>query len=235
LIVIDNILVSDRLVEEQFVCDLLKCKGGCCEDGDAGAPLEEAEMRTLKNIYPVVKPYLTKEGIREIEANGLYNYEREFGWVTPTIGTKMCAYGFRDGKGVIKCGIEQAWMEGKTDWKKPISCHLYPAKISHTKEHELINYEPRDPMCSPACNLGKREKVPAFVFLKEALTRKFGKDFYAALEQAAQRQSANRRPEEDRHRTLQQPLEDQHPATAHPAIARPATTRYRGNHQKNGQ
>jgi len=138
LIAIDNILVSDLLIEEQFVCDLLKCKGGCCEDGDAGAPLEEAEMRQLKAIYPEVKPNLTPEGIREIEANGLYNYDREFGWVTPTIGTKMCAYGFRDRNGVIKCGIEQAYYDGKTSWKKPISCHLYPVKINHTREYELL-------------------------------------------------------------------------------------------------
>jgi hypothetical protein len=193
LIVIDNILVSDRLVEEQFVCDLLKCKGGCCEDGDAGAPLEDAEMRRLKTIYQDVRPYLTPEGIREIEEKGLYNYDREFGWVTPTIGTKMCAYGFRDGKGVIKCGIEQAYLDGKTSWRKPISCHLYPVRVSHTKEHELINYEPRETMCRPACNLGKKEKVPAYTFLKEALIRKFGPDFYDALEQAARRHLEGRR------------------------------------------
>ena len=187
MIAIDNILVSDRLIEEEFVCDLLKCKGGCCEDGDAGAPLEEAEMRQLDNSYPEVKHYLTPEGIREIEGNGLYNYDREFGWVTPTIGTEMCAYGFRDRNGVIKCGIEQAYLDGKTSWKKPISCHLYPVKINHTKEYELVNYDPREKMCSPGCSNGKKLKVPAYVFLKEALVRKYGKDFYGALEQAAQR------------------------------------------------
>jgi hypothetical protein len=194
LIVIDNILVSDLLVEEQFVCDLLKCKGGCCEDGDAGAPLEDAEMRQLKDIYAEVRPYLTPEGIREIEGNGLYNYDREFGWVTPTINGKMCAYGFRDRNGIIKCGIEQAWLDGKTSWKKPISCHLYPVKIDHSKEYELINYEPREKMCSPACSNGKKLKVPAYVFLKEALIRKYGADFYGALEQAAHRHLEDRRP-----------------------------------------
>jgi hypothetical protein len=187
MIAIDNILVSDLLIEEKFVCDLLKCKGGCCEDGDAGAPLEESEMRQLNTLYKEIKPYLTPEGIREIEANGMYNYDREFGWVTPTIGDKMCAYGFRDGRGVIKCGIEQAWYDGKTSWKKPISCHLYPVRVSHTKEYEVVNYEPRETMCSPACDLGKKAKVPAYVFLKEALIRKYGTDFYGALEQAARR------------------------------------------------
>jgi hypothetical protein len=208
LIVIDNILVSDLLVEEHFVCDLLKCKGGCCEDGDAGAPLEDAEMRQLNNIYPKIKPYLTPEGVRELEGNGLYNYDREFGWVTPTIGNKMCAYGFRDAKGIIKCGIEQAYLDGKTSWKKPISCHLYPVKISHSKEHELINYEPRDPMCNPACSLGKKAKVPAYVFLKEPLIRKYGADFYNALEQAAHRH-----------------LEDRHPASSGPLSSDPTSKR----------
>jgi len=185
VIAIDNILVSDLVVEEQFVCDLLKCKGGCCEDGDAGAPLENDEMDRLKEVYPAVKPYLTPEGSREIESRGYYNYDQEFGWVTPTIGGKMCAYGFRDANGVIKCGIEQAYYDGKITWKKPISCHLYPIRISRTRTHEVVNYEPRETMCKPACTLGKRLKVPAYSFLKEALIRKYGEDFYNALERAA--------------------------------------------------
>jgi hypothetical protein len=186
VIAIDNILVSDLVVEEQFVCDLLKCKGGCCEDGDAGAPLEKDEMDRLKEVYPAVKPYLTPEGSREIESRGYYNYDQEFGWVTPTIGGKMCAYGIRDAHGVIKCGIEQAYCDGKITWKKPISCHLYPIRISKTRTHEVVNYEPRETMCKPGCTLGKRLKVPAYSFLKEALIRKYGEDFYNALERAAQ-------------------------------------------------
>lgn len=186
MIAIDNVLVSDLVIGEQFVCDLLKCKGGCCEDGDAGAPLEKEEMDRINEVYETVKPYLTPAGIKEIESRGRYNYDREFGWVTPTIEGKMCAYGFRDSKGVVKCGIEQAYYDGKITWKKPISCHLYPIKISRTKEHEVVNYEPRDKMCSPACALGKKLKVPAYVFLKESLIRKFGEQFYEALEQVAQ-------------------------------------------------
>jgi len=187
LIVIDNVLVSDLVIEEQFVCDLLKCKGGCCEDGDAGAPLEKEEMDRINEVYEIVKPYLTPAGIKEIESRGRYNYDREFGWVTPTIEGKMCAYGYRDGKGIIKCGFEQAYYDGKTTWKKPISCHLYPIKISKTREHEVVNYEPRETMCSPACALGKKLKVPAYVFLKESLIRKYGTEFYEALEQVAQK------------------------------------------------
>jgi hypothetical protein len=186
MIAIDNILVSDEVIREQFVCDLLKCKGGCCEDGDAGAPLEKKEMDHVNEVYEIVKPYLTPAGIKEIEKNGRYQYDREFGWVTPTIEGKMCAYGFRDAKGIIKCGFEQAYYDGKTTWKKPISCHLYPIKTGKNRMGETVNYEPRETMCHPACVQGKKLQVPVYVFLKEALIRKYGEDFYGALSQVAE-------------------------------------------------
>ncbi len=187
MIAIDNVLVSDLVVERQFVCDLLKCKGGCCEDGDAGAPLEKEELEILNSIYETVKPYLTKEGIRWIERHGRYVYDREFGWVTPTIEGKMCVYGFRDENGVIKCGIEQAYRDGKIDFKKPISCHLYPIISERGKknEYERVNYEPREQLCNPACAFGKKLKVPVYEFLKEPLIRKYGEDFYNALDKVA--------------------------------------------------
>ena len=185
MIAIDNVLVSDEIVEERFVCDLSKCKGGCCEDGDAGAPLTKEEMRIVDKAYEIVKPYLTKDGIAEIEKVGKYQFDTEFGWVTPTIGGKMCAYGFRDPQGVIKCGFEQAFYDGKLEWKKPISCHLFPIKIKKTKSGEFVNYEPRETLCAPACSMGKKLKVPVYVFLKEALIRKFGEEFYCVLEKVA--------------------------------------------------
>lgn len=177
--------MSDEIIEEQFVCDLDKCKGGCCEDGDAGAPLEKTELAYLKSVYEVVKPYLTKEGVAEIESKGKYLYDQEFGWVTPTIRGKLCAYAFHDEKGIIKCGIEQAYNDGKTDWKKPISCHLFPIRIKKTRSNELVNYEPRESLCSPACVLGKKLKVPVFVFLKEPLIRRYGEEFYNVLAEVA--------------------------------------------------
>lgn len=186
MIEIDNVLLSDEVVKSQFVCDLVKCKGGCCEDGDAGAPLTDEETGTLNEIYEIVKPYLTPEGIAEIEKKGRYYYDKEFGWVTPTIEGKLCAYGFRDENGIIKCGIEQAYRDGKVEWKKPISCHLYPIKIKKTKTYEMVNYAPRESLCKPACVLGKKLKVPVYQFLKEALVRKYGADFYEVLEQIAQ-------------------------------------------------
>ncbi|HEV7620713.1 MAG TPA: DUF3109 family protein, partial [Flavisolibacter sp.] len=112
-------------------------------------------------------------------------FDREFGWVTPTINGKICAYGFRDSYGIIKCGIEQAYNDGKLNWKKPISCHLYPIKTTQNKNYINVNYEPRDVLCRPACALGKKLKLPVYQFLKEALIRKFGNEFYETLHQIA--------------------------------------------------
>jgi hypothetical protein len=187
VIVIDNVLVSDDIVEAQFVCNLSKCKGGCCEDGDAGAPISDQELDEVKNAYEIVKPLMTKEGIKEVEQNGLYRYDREFGWVTPTVDGKICSYGFRDAAGIIKCSFEEAYNRGLITWKKPISCHLYPIKKSKSRfsDHDMLNYEPREDMCSPACSLGKELKVPVYKFLKEPITRAYGEGFYEALEQVA--------------------------------------------------
>jgi hypothetical protein len=189
LIVIDNILISDDVVEQQFVCDLSKCKGGCCEEGDAGAPLEDAELETVLEMYEKIKPYLTPESIAEVEKKGKYVYHKEFGWVTPTLGNdnEICVYGTRDAKGIIKCAFEQAYYDGVIPWKKPISCHLFPiiAKKGRHGDYERVNYEPREKLCNPACGLGKKLKVPTYEFLKEPLTRKYGQEFYKALDKAA--------------------------------------------------
>lgn len=187
MIAIDNALISDSILTEQFVCDLNKCKGGCCVDGDAGAPLEKEELKIIDEIYETVKQYMTPEGIKEIERQGHYVYDREFGWVTPTIEGQICAYGFRDKAGIVKCAIEQAYLDGKVHWKKPISCHLFPiiAKKSKRDDTVLVNYEPREDFCKAACSLGKKLKVPVYVFLKEPIIRKFGEAFYEALEATA--------------------------------------------------
>lgn len=188
MIEIDNIFISDEVVEEQFVCDLNKCKGGCCVDGDAGAPLTDAELKEVNEAYPLVKHLLTKEGVHVVEQEGKYLYDREFGWVTPTISNGMCAYGLVDEKGIVKCAFEQVYNEGKIKWKKPVSCHLYPIKISKSENtnQQYVNYEPRNPMCNPGCEFGKQLKVPVYVFLKEAIIRKYGEEFYEVLTQIAE-------------------------------------------------
>ena len=187
MIVINNKLVSDEIIEEQFVCDLNKCKGGCCVDGDAGAPLSKEELVHLNEVYDAVLPYLDEENKNELQRQGRYVYDDEFGWVTPTIQSKVCVYGITDPNGIVKCGIEQAYNDGKVSWKKPISCHLFPIRVqlSKNKETEYVNYEPREDLCSAACSLGKKLKVPVYVFLKDALVRKYGIEFYETLDATA--------------------------------------------------
>ena len=184
LIAIDSVLISEDVVEAQFVCDLSKCKGGCCEDGDAGAPLTGEELDEIRNAYEKVKDLIPKEGLQEIERTGLYRYDKEFGWVTPTVNGGICAYGFRDEKGIIKCSFEEAYNQGLITWKKPVSCHLYPIKVKESKYDgfDMMNYEPREQLCSPGCALGEQLKLPVFRFLKEAITRKYGEAFYEGLE-----------------------------------------------------
>lgn len=196
MIIIDNILLSDEIIEAEFVCNLSKCKGGCCEDGDAGAPLSDAELDEVRRSYAIVKSRMTKDGVNEVEKNGLYRYDREFGWVTPTVDGNICAYGYRDKQGIIKCVFEDAYNDGEIKWKKPISCHLYPIKASKSKYAKgtiMLNYEPREEMCSPACSLGKELKVPVYKFLKEPLIREYGKEFYDALDQLSQKKSSKKK------------------------------------------
>lgn len=189
MIVIDNILVSEDIVDKKFVCDLNNCKGACCEDGAAGAPLDKEELEIIKGVYEKIKPYLRKESIEEIERKGKYVYDKEFEWVTPTLDRdkEICVYGIRSENGIIKCAFEQAYRDGVIGWKKPISCHLYPiiAIKGNQGSHERMNYEPREKICSPACALGEKLKVPAYQFLKEPIIRKYGQEFYDALDTIA--------------------------------------------------
>lgn len=186
MIIIDDIQLSDELVTEKFVCDLERCKGGCCVDGDCGAPLTTEEVQILKDIYPAIKPYLLPEYIAELERQGLSVRDDEFGDVTPTVNGGICVYGYTDELGIVKCGIERAWKAGATTFQKPISCHLFPARISESNGIEMVNYEPRPDLCSPACKLGARLKVPVYKFLKDSLVRKYGEEFYQVLAEIAE-------------------------------------------------
>ena len=199
MIVIDNTLISDDVVEKQFVCDLTKCKGGCCEEGDAGAPLDDEELDIILAHYEKVKPYLTEASVKEIERKGKYVYSKEFGWVTPTLGNdrEICVYGRRDENGTIKCAFEQAYYDGVIPWKKPVSCHLFPIIITKGKQgdYDKVNYEARERLCNPACVLGKKLQVPTYEFLKEPLIRKYGEEFYNALDKVAKMKAAKKEKE----------------------------------------
>ena len=193
MLIIQEVLVSDAVVEEQFICNLSACKGACCVEGDSGAPLEQEELQILEDIYEDVKPFLTDIGREPIEKKGKYQFYTEadeYGTILQPNGA--CAFVIQE-NGITKCGIEKAYLEGKTDFKKPISCHLYPIRVEVKEESvfEAMNYDKWD-ICSAACTLGKKEQLPVYRFLKEAIIRKYGEEFYDELDAAAEFHKKNK-------------------------------------------
>ncbi len=177
-------LVSESILEKEFVCNLAACKGICCVDGDAGAPLDKEETSILEAIYPKVKPFMVSEGIEAVEAQGTWVISKDDELETPLVEGKACAYVTYDDKGVVKCAIEEAYNAGEVDWKKPVSCHLYPVRIRDYTEFSAVNYHSWE-ICDDACTLGEQLGVPVYKFVKEALIRKFGNDWYTELEKVA--------------------------------------------------
>lgn len=176
-------IVSEEIIEKDFVCNLSACKGACCIDGEAGAPLEEEELKILMDIYPKVKPFLRPEGIKAIKDQGIFlTHDGEF--ETPLIDGKDCAFVTFDGNGIAQCGIEEAYNQGEITFKKPISCHLYPIRVQDYSEFAAVNYHKWE-ICDDACTLGKELQVPVYKFVKQALIRKFGEDWYTELEKFA--------------------------------------------------
>ncbi len=180
MIEVGQVILTDDIKDEYFVCDLAKCKGACCVEGDLGAPLSKDELPIMRQIYPEVAPYLSELGRRVIERTGTHILDEEGDFSTPTIGGMECAYAIYDDQGVLKCGIEQAWLDGKISFRKPLSCHLYPLRLKQYDQFVAVNYD-RWHICRPACHLGDELKVPLYKFLKEALIRRFGSDWYHEL------------------------------------------------------
>lgn len=176
---IDGKMVSLDVVEKKFVCNLCACKGHCCVQGASGAPLTNEETKILDNIYETIKPRLTPNGIAAIETQGKWIIDSDGDKVTPLIDNGPCAYTVTDGN-MVKCAIEMAWKEGEIDFQKPISCHLYPIRITEYSSYDAVNYE-EIPLCYDAIEKGERLGVPVYKFLKDPLTRKYGKEWYDNL------------------------------------------------------
>ncbi|CAM4126008.1 DUF3109 family protein [Cytophagaceae bacterium 50C-KIRBA] len=181
MILIDDTVISEDVADEFFVCDLSKCKGACCVEGDLGAPLEEEELAIIEGIQEQIAPYLSEEGKAVIQQVGTWVKDEDGDFSTPVIEGRECVYAIYDDKKYLKCGIEQAYFDGKIDFRKPISCHLYPIRIAKLAEYQALNYD-RWTICSDACSHGKQLGVPIYKFLKEPLIRKFGEKWYSELE-----------------------------------------------------
>ena len=172
-----------NLFEKKFCCDLEKCKGSCCKYGDSGAPLEEKEAVILEKIWPLLKCYIRDEGISAVGEKGTSMIDSEGDIVTPLIGNDECAYAIVE-NGIYKCAIEKAWGEGRIDFRKPESCHLFPVRIKRYREFDAVNYEEWK-ICKPALIKGQEINLPVYEFLKDPLIRVFGKKWYKEIEIAA--------------------------------------------------
>lgn len=181
LLEIQDKVVSTQLFERKFVCDLNACKGACCVEGDAGAPLSFEEVGVLEDALEQIKPYMRPEGIAAVEATGVFYIDPENEPATTLVNEKECAFVFFDDKGIAKCAVEHAYNEGEIDFKKPISCHLYPIRVKKFNDFEGLNYNEWD-ICAPACACGEELNVPVYRFLKEPLIRAFGEEFFKELE-----------------------------------------------------
>ena len=181
MIEIDDKIVSADLLRECFVCDLGKCKGICCVEGDAGAPLDIEEVDLLEEEYENYAPYMTAEGREAIEREGFMVVDSEGDYTTPLIDNAACAYSFEE-NGVVFCAIERAYREGKCQFLKPISCHLYPIRVKQFRNGTYgLNYH-RWAVCRDAVECGKKLGIPVYKALKEPIIRRFGEEFYKALE-----------------------------------------------------
>ncbi|NVN94556.1 MAG: DUF3109 family protein [Bacteroidetes bacterium] len=180
MISLDNTIISDDLEDVCFVCDIKKCKGACCVEGDAGAPLDAEEISILENEIEVIKPYMTAEGIAVVEQTGVFVLDDWGNMVTPLVNHRECVYVYFENE-IALCAIEKAWEHKKLKFQKPISCHLYPVRIHHYNDFDAVNYH-RWHICEKALVNGKRLNIKVYEFLKQPLIRKYGQKWYKNLE-----------------------------------------------------
>lgn len=186
IIEIDDCLVSEEILTEYFACDYEKCKGCCCVIGDSGAPMEESEPEAIEKNYPIFSPIMTEEGRKAVADKGFFEIDMDGDMVTPLVpGSEECAYTIFDEEGNCFCSMERCWFQGKGDFRKPISCWLYPIRITTLRNGMRALNLHRWHICQDAFAKGKKENIRVYEFLREPIERYFGEDFYAALSEAA--------------------------------------------------
>jgi hypothetical protein len=182
IVEIEDKIVSTDIFDIRFCCDLAACKGICCVEGNAGAPLEAEEIDQLEEEFDRYKPYLKPEGVRAIERQGFFVVDDDGDLTTPLIDGGECAY-VCEKDGVTFCAIEKAWHEGKTPFRKPISCHLYPIRLSQFSNGTTGIMYHRWSICADALRLGKKVGQPLYRILREPLVRRFSEEFFRTLEE----------------------------------------------------
>lgn len=187
LIHINDTLVSEDLLDEAFCCDLEQCKGACCfSEGESGAPLETEELALLDKAVPIVWDELTPRAQEVIHSQGAYFKDKAGDWVTSVVEDRDCVFCTWAPSGMCYCAIEKAWREGRFDWMKPVSCHLYPIRLKRIGDYTTVNYDRQDKMCGCAHKLGRKLNIKLYQCLRSSLIRKFGEDWYSQLENAAE-------------------------------------------------
>ena len=181
MIEIDDKIISNELFEKKFVCDLQKCKGSCCVEGDSGAPLRSDEVKSIRKNINIIKEEMSPAGISIIEDKDFYYVDEDGEEVTSLVNDKECVFVFRDENNIAKCSIESAYRKNKINFNKPISCHLYPIRVRQYESFMAVNIHNWH-ICKPACDCGSQLNVPVFKFLKEAITRSWDEEFYFQLE-----------------------------------------------------
>ena len=177
MIALGDTLISEDVFDTLFACDLSKCKGACCVEGESGAPLTEEEVDRLEGAFEVVKPMLRPEALAVIEEVGLFEVDQDGEFVTPIIKGRECVYATFESNGTAKCAFESAWRQGKSDWPKPISCHLYPIRLKQLQDFTALNVH-QWTICDGARTCGASSNITVLEFCRTALIREFGEAWY---------------------------------------------------------
>jgi len=181
MIEIEDKIISLDIFEKYFLCDLNSCKGACCVKGDSGAPLTNKEILEIEANIDLIKPNMRKLSIDEIDKNGIFYIDQDNEQVTTLINKEECAFVYFDKDNIAKCSIEKTYKKDKITFRKPISCHLYPIRVQKLNSYQAINYNKWD-ICKSAIKCGSAKKVKIFSFLKDAIIRMWGADFYKQIE-----------------------------------------------------
>jgi hypothetical protein len=183
---IGETLVSEEIIKNNFHCNISACKGACCVEGVAGAPLEKNEAELIEKNFKKIEPYLSDNGKKIVKEIGKYIYDKQGEIETPLVNGKECVYVHYDSNGSVECSIEKAYNNGEIEFNKPLSCHLYPIRVKNYSSFTAVNYHEWS-ICSDACSLGKELQKPLYEFVKEALIRRFGNPWYLELEKVSKK------------------------------------------------